>query len=112
MMNIWRMLLVGGVCVASVACGSSKSEQTAEEVVVEVVKPRVTTAVAQLQDVEMTSNFTGNVEGYAVNNITPQQPMRIKRLLVDVGDRVFAGRKMAEMDNSAVAQAKAQYENN
>lgn len=112
MMNIWRMLLVGGVCVASVACGSSKSEQTAEEVVVEVVKPRVTTAVAQLQDVEMTSNFTGNVEGYAVNNITPQQPMRIKRLLVDVGDRVFAGRKVAEMDNSAVAQAKAQYENN
>lgn len=112
MMNIWRMLLVGGVCMASVACGSSKSEQTAEEVVAEVVKPRVTTEVVHIEDVEMTSNFTGNVEGYAVNNITPQQPMRIKRLLVDVGDRVFAGRKVAEMDNSAVAQAKAQYENN
>lgn len=112
MKNIWQMLLIGGVCVASVACGSSNSEQTTEEVVVEVVKPRVTTQVVHVEDVVMTSNFTGNVEGYAVNNITPQQPMRIKRLLVDVGDRVFAGRKVAEMDNSAVAQAKAQYENN
>jgi RND family efflux transporter MFP subunit len=53
----------------------------------------------------------GTVEGYAVNNITPQQPRRITRVLVDVGDRVSAGQKVAELDNSSLAQAKAQYEN-
>lgn len=105
---IVRTLLVGGVCVASMACQSKK---TAETVVVEE-KPKVTTVVVNVQDVEQQSTFTGNVEGYAVNNITPQQARRISRLLVDVGDRVAAGQKLAEMESSALAQAKAQYENN
>ncbi len=105
---IVRTLLVGGVCVASMACQSKK---TAETVVVEQ-KPKVTTEVVRVQNVDQQSTFTGNVEGYAVNNITPQQARRISRLLVDVGDQVRAGQKLAEMDNSALAQAKAQYENN
>ena len=111
MNSIIKMLLVCGICVASVACQSKKSaEETAP--VQEVKKPKVTTAVVNVQDVDQQSVFTGNVEGYTVNNITPQQARRISRLLVDVGDRVYAGQKLAEMDNSALAQAKAQYENN
>ena len=110
-MNLFvRSLLIGGVCVASVACGSKKSAEVAEQPA-EGVKPTVTTAVVNIQDVDMQSVFMGNVEGYAVNNITPQQPRRITRVLVDVGDRVSAGQKVAELDNSSLAQAKAQYEN-
>lgn len=110
-MNLFvRSLLIGGVCVASVACGSKKSAEVAEQPA-EVVKPTVTTAVVNIQNVDMQSVFMGNVEGYAVNNITPQQPRRITRVLVDVGDRVSAGQKVAELDNSSLAQAKAQYEN-
>ena len=105
---IFKTLLVGGVCVASMACQSKKSAET----VVAQEKPKVTTEVIKSQNVEQVTSFTGNVEGYAVNNITPQQPRRIARLLVDVGDRVYAGQKLAEMENSALAQAKAQYENN
>lgn len=111
MNGILRTLLVGGVCIASVvACQSKKSAEVAETSV-EKVLPKVTTEVVNVQDVVMTSSFTGNVEGYVVNNITPQQPRRISRLLVDVGDRVVAGQKVAELDASALAQAKAQYEN-
>ena len=110
MNGILRTLLVGGVCLASVACSSKKSAEVAAEPVVEV-KPKVTTSVVHIQAVDQQSVFTGNVEGYAVNNITPQQPRRITRLLVDVGDRVTAGQKVAELDNAALAQAKAQYEN-
>lgn len=111
-MNVFvKTLLVGGVCLASVACSSKKSAETAAEQVV-VAKPKVTTAVVHVQDVDQQSVFTGNVEGYAVNNITPQQPRRITRLLVDVGDRVVAGQKVAELDNAALDQVKAQYENN
>lgn len=103
-------LLVGGVCLAAVGCGQNKEakEAVAEEAV--VVTPKVTTQVVHQQDVAMVSTFTGNVEGYAINNITPQQPRRITRLLVDVGDRVYAGQKVAELDDSQLAQAKAQYE--
>lgn len=106
---IAKTLLVGGVCIASVACQSNKSAETT--VTVEE-KPKVTTQVVNIQEVEQQSTFTGNVEGFAVNNITPQQARRISRLLVDVGDRVYAGQKLAEMDNAALVQAKAQYENN
>lgn len=109
---IVKTLLVGGVCLASVACSSKKSAEAATETVAEVAKPKVTTAQVHIQDVDQQSVFTGNVEGYAVNNITPQQPRRITRLLVDVGDHVKKGQLVAELDNSALAQAKAQYENN
>jgi RND family efflux transporter MFP subunit len=111
MNGIIRTLLVCGVCLASVACSKKKAAEPVE-VVAEVAKPKVTTSVARLQDVDQQSVFTGNVEGYAVNNITPQQPRRITRLLVDVGDRVKAGQRVAELDSSSLAQAKAQYENN
>ncbi|MBR3703122.1 MAG: efflux RND transporter periplasmic adaptor subunit [Alistipes sp.] len=112
-MNVFvKTLLVGGVCLASVACSSKKSAEAAAEQPVVEVKPKVTTAVVHIQDVDQQSVFTGNVEGYAVNNITPQQPRRITRLLVDVGDRVVAGQKVAELDNAALDQVKAQYENN
>ena len=106
---ILRTLLIGGVYVASVACQSKQAETATTQV---EQKPKVTTEVVRLQKVEQQSVFTGNVEGYAVNNITPQQARRISRLLVDVGDHVVAGQRLAEMDNSALAQAKAQYENN
>lgn len=109
---IVKTLLVGGVCLASVACSSKKGAEAATETVAEVAKPKVTTAQVYIQDVDQQSVFTGNVEGYAVNNITPQQPRRITRLLVDVGDHVKKGQLVAELDNSALAQAKAQYENN
>ena len=109
MNSIIKMLLVGGVFVASIACQSKKSAEAAAPV--EEAKPKVTTEVVNVQAVDQQSVFTGNVEGYAVNNITPQQARRISRLLVDVGDHVYAGQKLAEMDNSALAQAKAQYEN-
>ena len=109
---IVKTLLVGGVCLASVACSSKKGAEAATETVAEVAKPKVTTAQVHIQDVDQQSVFTGNVEGYAVNNITPQQPRRITRLLVDVGDHVKKGQLVAELDNSALAPAKAQYENN
>ena len=113
MNGIIRTLLVGGVCVASVACsGNQSADKAVAEQPAEVVKPKVTTQVVKMQDVDQQSVFTGNVEGFAVNNITPQQPRRITRLLVDVGDKVYAGQKVAELDNAALAQAKAQYENN
>lgn len=108
---IIETLLIGGVCMASVACGSKQKSDAAEEQKA-AAKPKVTTQVVHAQDVDQESVFTGNVEGYAVNNITPQSSRRISRLLVDVGDHVRAGQQVAEMDNSSLAQAKAQYENN
>ena len=110
MNEIVKTLLVCGVCVACVACGSKKNSKTNEPAV--EAKPKVTVETVHIQNVEMVSTFTGNAEGYAINNISPQQNRRITKLLVDVGDRVKKGQKVAELDNSALNQAKVQYENN
>ena len=103
--NVIKALLACGVCMASVACGSKVGhvEHTAVE-----EKPKVTTEVVHVEKVDQISVFTGNVEGYAVNNITPQSSRRISRLLVDVGDHVKEGQVVAEMDESSLAQAKSQ----
>lgn len=103
--NVIKALLACGVCMASVACGSKGGnvEQTAVE-----EKPKVTTEVVHVEKVDQISVFTGNVEGYAVNNITPQSSRRISRLLVDVGDHVKEGQVVAEMDESSLTQAKSQ----
>lgn len=111
-MNVmFKALVIGAVCVAGVACSSKKSAEPKQEAQ-EVVKPKVTLATSTTEKVDQQSIFTGNVEGHTINNITPQQARRISRLLVDVGDRVKAGQVVAEMDNSSLAQLKAQYENN
>ena len=108
---MFKALVLGAVCVAGVACSSKKSAEPEQQAQV-VAKPKVTVATSTTEKVDMQSVFTGNVEGHTINNITPQQARRISRLLVDVGDRVKAGQIVAEMDNSSLAQLKAQYENN
>ncbi len=108
---MFKALVIGAVCVAGVACSSKKSAEPEQQAQV-VAKPKVTVATSATEKVDMQSIFTGNVEGHTINNITPQQARRISRLLVDVGDRVKAGQIVAEMDNSSLAQLKAQYENN
>ena len=107
---MFKALVLGAVCVAGVACSSKKSAEPEQQAQV-VAKPKVTVATSATEKVDMQSIFTGNVEGHTINNITPQQARRISRLLVDVGDRVKAGQIVAEMDNSSLAQLKAQYEN-
>ncbi|MEE1103573.1 MAG: efflux RND transporter periplasmic adaptor subunit [Alistipes sp.] len=108
---MFKALVLGAVCVAGVACSSKKSAEPEQQAQV-VAKPKVTVSTSATEKVDMQSIFTGNVEGHTINNITPQQARRISRLLVDVGDRVKAGQIVAEMDNSSLAQLKAQYENN
>ena len=108
---MFKALVLGAVCVAGVACSSKKSAEPEQQAQV-VAKPKVTVATSATEKVDMQSIFTGNVEGHTINNITPQQARRISRLLVDVGDRVKAGQIVSEMDNSSLAQLKAQYENN
>ncbi|MBR4969036.1 MAG: efflux RND transporter periplasmic adaptor subunit, partial [Alistipes sp.] len=55
--------------------------------------------------------FTGTVEANVVNNIAPQQPLRIKSIKADVGDRVYKGQLLVTLDNSSLVQAKAQLDN-
>lgn len=108
MKRVLKSLLI--VCaMAGVACsGNEKKQQSAEEV---ASLPKVTVETAKRRNVTQSVSFTGTVEAQVVNNIASQQPLRITKILVDVGDRVKAGQTLVTLDNSSLVQAAAQLEN-
>ncbi|MDR3137615.1 MAG: efflux RND transporter periplasmic adaptor subunit [Tannerellaceae bacterium] len=89
--------------------GGEKQAESSEEAVDNRVKIRVETVRKQEveQEVELTANVTANV----TNKIAPQAPVRIEKLLVEVGDAVKEGQLLAETDATALKQAKVQLEN-
>lgn len=97
--------------VAMVSCGSNKeaAQQTEQEVA--VVLPKIEVQQASLREVAQEMLYTGTVEAQVVNNIAPQQPLRIKEIRFDIGDHVRKGDLLVRLDNSTLVQAKAQLEN-
>lgn len=105
--TIAKSLLIASA-IFGVSCSgtTTKQTQTAEEVL-----PKVTLETVTKRNVVQQTSFTGTVEAYVTNNISPQQPRRIQRLLVDVGDHVKAGQTLVKLDASSLVQAEAQLEN-
>ena len=100
--------------VAMVSCGSTNSNNTTteqQEEVVVVELPKIEAQSVSVREVSQEMIFTGTVEAKVVNNIAPQQPLRIKEIRYDVGDHVKKGALLVKLDNSSLIQAKAQLEN-
>ena len=106
MKTIFKSLLIAAVAMAGVSCKEKKAVQEQTETI-----PSVTVETVSSREVIQQTVFTGTVEADVVNNIAPQQPRRISRILVDVGDRVKAGQLLVELDRSSLVQAKAQMDN-
>lgn len=106
MKTIFKSLLIAAVAMAGVSCKEKKAVQEQTEAI-----PSVTVETVSSREVIQQTVFTGTVEADVVNNIAPQQPRRISRILVDVGDRVKAGQLLVELDRSSLVQAKAQMDN-
>ena len=105
--TIAKSLLV--LCaVTGVSCSSkqsNKQEQTTEAL------PKVTVETVFKKNVTQQTSFTGTVEAYVTNNIAPQAPRRIQKIMVDVGDHVQKGQLLVKLDASSLVQAQAQLEN-
>ncbi len=97
--------------VAAVVMVSCSSKQTAKQEEVVVALPKIEAQTVTSRMVSQEGYFTGTVEAQVVNNIAPQQPLRIKEIRVDVGDRVKKGQLLVTLDNSSLVQAKAQLDN-
>lgn len=107
MKRVLKSLLI--VCaVAGVACSGNEKTQAVEQT---KELSKVTVATAARRNVTQSVSFTGTVEAQVVNNIASQQPLRITKILVDVGDHVKAGQTLVTLDNSSLVQASAQLEN-
>ena len=93
-----------------VSCGSS-DKSTEQAATVQATKPNVKIATVTTEAVEQLEEFTTTVEAEVKNNIIPNSPLRIERILVEVGDYVRKGQKLVQLDASSLDQLKLQYEN-
>ena len=104
------IIALAAVALLASCGGSEKTEQVAAEAV-QTEKPKVkiekvsTEAVAQLEE------YATTVEAEVKNNIIPNSPLRIQKILVEVGDFVKKGQQVVQLDASSLDQLKLQYNN-
>ena len=85
-----------------VACNSTSNDQTTEEVVTAIP---VKTAVAETRTIDVLETYTSEIMAYKENDITPAaQGLHIDRILVDVGDKVYAGQTLVTLDQTTLKQ--------
>lgn len=68
-------------------------------------------ATVSVRAVEQVQEYTATVEAEVKNSIAPATPVRIDRILVEVGDRVARGQRLVLMDAAGLQQAKLQLDN-
>lgn len=85
---------------------SCKSGEGDAGVVAEATAPKVRVQQVFEQEVEQIETFTATVEAEVKNNISPMMSLRIKQVLVEVGDRVSKGQILARLDATNLEQAR------
>ena len=90
------------------SCSGGKEDTSVEK---KEEKPIVKLAKVFARPVDQIQEYTATVEAEVKNNIEPQSPIRINRILVEVGDRVSKGQKVVQMDAANLIQTKLQMEN-
>lgn len=88
------------------SCGGKKDEAEQKK---EIKSVKLESVVKDT--IRVTEEFTANVEAYVKNNIAPQTPNRISRILVEVGDNVRKGQLLVTLDEANMRQTKLQLEN-
>lgn len=73
--------------------------------------PAVKIAESYMAPVMQQSEFTGTIEPFALNNISPSLALRIDKIHVEVGDKVRKGQLLVEMDKRQYLQSEVQLAN-
>lgn len=107
-MRQFKSLLILSTALIMASCGQKANEQ--QTVIVEEA-PKVTVTTVHAENVPQLSTYPTTVEADIVNNITPQTASRIKDILVEVGDHVKKGQRLANMDAINLQKARLQVTN-
>ncbi|MGV8963661.1 MAG: efflux RND transporter periplasmic adaptor subunit [Candidatus Saccharimonadaceae bacterium] len=102
--NLSRFALLLGATILF-SCGTKTEEKT------EVVKPKVKVETAINSDVLQSQDYTATIESDVVNKISPAMPARIRKIYVEVGDRVRRGQTLVSLDQTNLSQQQTQIAN-
>ena len=107
-MRRFNSILILSSALIMASCGQKASEQ--QTVIVEEA-PKVTVTKVYAENVPQLSTYPTTVEAEVVNNITPQSASRINEIMVEVGDHVKKGQKLATMDAINLEKLRLQIQN-
>lgn len=93
------------------SCMKNHEDQTTFKTNEKLEAVNVKVQKVQTRDVDQIQEFTATVEADVVNNIAPQAPVRIRKINVEVGNRVAKGQTLVILDDNTLAQAKIQLDN-
>lgn len=96
--------------IAMISCSSNSKSEDAAAAQAEA-KPQVKIAQVHSQSIPQVETYSATVESDVKNNIAPNAPLRIERVLVDVGDVVRRGQVVVQLDASNLRQLKLQIDN-
>jgi RND family efflux transporter MFP subunit len=105
--NLITGIGIAAVMLAAMSCGGGSKASTTTQESAET-KALVKTEKAVLEDVEQYADFTSTIQAFQENNIAPSLPVRIDKILVDVGDRISKGQVLITMDPTQYNQAAVQ----
>ncbi len=108
-MRQFKSLLIISTALMMASCGQKPAEQQQTMVVEEA--PKVTVTRVHAENVPQLSTYPTTVEADIVNNITPQSASRINEILVEVGDHVKKGQRLATMDAINLEKIRLQVAN-
>ena len=106
-MNKIKIFSLASLALLLASCGGDENSNKA----VMNTKPQVKLTKVVNEDVAQTETYTATVESDVKNNISPNTPLRIEKVLVDVGDVVRKGQVLVTLDQTNLNNTKLQYEN-
>lgn len=106
-----KKLLLPAVLLSTLFLGSCGGKTENKSVKVEDSRPVVKLSSVKERPVAQIYEYTGTIEPEFKNNIAPSTPLRIHKILVEVGDFVSKGQKLVFMDTANFKQVKLQLEN-
>ena len=104
MKSLLRTLSV--LMLSGVIFSCKSGEENAAAAVEKEVIPQVRIQQVFEREVEQIETFAATVEAEVKNNISPMMSLRIKEVLVEVGDQVKKGQILARLDATNLEQAR------
>jgi len=111
MKNLIRTTTLLLALTAIISCNSKDKKDTPATAQPAETKILVKTAIAHRQNIDQVQEFTATVESEKTNNIAPNNPVRINKIFVEIGDHVVRGQKLVQMDATNLSQLELQIEN-
>ncbi|MGF7138483.1 efflux RND transporter periplasmic adaptor subunit [Roseimarinus sediminis] len=107
-----RIIITSAIALFLMACGQEAAKETAST---EAASPAeriypVKVQTLELSEIDKVIEYPANLEPFEQLYFAPASPGKIKKIHVEVGDRVKKGQLLVSMDETQLIQAKIQLE--